>query len=157
MLHIIDTLYLWTLNSSIVNGWLLATSRVPYRSQLQNAKPRPQYPPIEKRSCPVQGCNSRGHLSGSMLFLWIKRNNSLAHCLPTGRGGRGDAGRSLPPLKEENYKNADDSISPLTQPSAKKSFLSFIFFIFNSDSLFLLSKNTSKYHYCRKINLQENQ
>ena len=27
-------------------------------------RPRPKYPPIENRKCPVAGCDSTGHLSG---------------------------------------------------------------------------------------------
>ena len=29
-------------------------------------RPRPDYPPIEKRKCPVSGCDSVGHLSGRL-------------------------------------------------------------------------------------------
>jgi len=29
-------------------------------------KPKPQYPPLEKRNCPVPGCDSQGHLSGKL-------------------------------------------------------------------------------------------
>ena len=29
-------------------------------------RPRPQYPPIENRKCPVPGCDSQGHLSGKV-------------------------------------------------------------------------------------------
>ena len=29
-------------------------------------RPRPQLPPIEKRKCPVAGCDSSGHLSGKL-------------------------------------------------------------------------------------------
>lgn len=33
---------------------------------IQATKPKPQYPPLEKRSCPVPGCDSLGHLSGKL-------------------------------------------------------------------------------------------
>ena len=29
-------------------------------------RPRPEFPPIEKRKCPVSGCDSSGHLSGKL-------------------------------------------------------------------------------------------
>ena len=29
-------------------------------------RPRPQYPPLENRKCPVPGCDSQGHLSGRL-------------------------------------------------------------------------------------------
>merc|ERR1719509_58179 len=33
---------------------------------VQATKPKPQYPPLEKRNCPVPGCDSLGHLSGKL-------------------------------------------------------------------------------------------
>ena len=33
---------------------------------LKSTVPKPQYPPLENRNCPVPGCDSVGHLSGKL-------------------------------------------------------------------------------------------
>ena len=35
-------------------------------TQHRAVKPRPTYPPLENRACPVPGCDSKGHLSGKL-------------------------------------------------------------------------------------------
>ena len=83
-------------------------------------RPRPKYPPIEGRKCPVAGCDSSGHLSGR------REKHFTAEACPVFHNSSAWACRQV--VAEHNKKGAarakslsgQASKSPLTSPTAEQ-------------------------------------
>ena len=81
-------------------------------------RPRPKYPPIENRKCPVSGCDSSGHLSGRRERHFtseacpVFHNSSALSCRQAvADNNKKDAAR-------KKSLSAQSGKSPLTSPSA---------------------------------------
>ena len=81
-------------------------------------RPRPKYPPIENRKCPVAGCDSTGHLSGRRERHFTSEACPVFHNSSAWTCRQAVSDHNKKDAARKKALSAQSSKSPLTSPSA---------------------------------------